>query len=410
MQQAVAPCPEIVMSIKGKPTRSLLDSGSEVTLVNESYYKEHIEHRLLPSSGLYNNSHNLFSLRGVEEGHVPLSKHFECDIEVGGQLVHCVGILVKKDRIPLVDSKGRKAKTSALLGSNLIRIAVNEFCETFGEDCLRLFECRRGISPLWFSLCLYYYAHIHKKSGVGASSVQSDDPSKDKDGNSHNGQLPKSKHSQEQCQNSNQAKSEKDSGKSKNTQTGTRKQCNKNMSGGYAGRVMVGDRRQPICIPAGTSKVVVGRTQDKLPRGSYMVEATDDDNLPCGVSMNHTYVNPTKAKQVSVILLNTNSYNVWIRQPLYATTIWDVELKDWNYEPIITKSEEANTFEVKLQPVPPEDLREEILSNAKEVNQETNDASGKNTSNGKDEKPSFGVRPNTKDPDFDFKKELEQPL
>ena len=129
MQQAVAPCPEIVMSIKGKPTRSLLDSGSEVTLVNESYYREHIEHRLVPSSGSYNNSHNLFSLRGVEEGHIPLSKHFECDIEVGGQLVHRVGILVKKDKIPLVHSKGRKAKTPALLGSNLIRIAVNEFCE-----------------------------------------------------------------------------------------------------------------------------------------------------------------------------------------------------------------------------------------------------------------------------------------
>ena len=80
MQQAVALCHEIVMPIKGKPTRSLLDSGSEVTLVNESYFKEHIEHRLLPSSGSYNNSHNLFSLPGVEEGHVPLSKHFECDI------------------------------------------------------------------------------------------------------------------------------------------------------------------------------------------------------------------------------------------------------------------------------------------------------------------------------------------
>ena len=139
-----------------------------------------------------------------------------------------------------------------------------------------------------------------------------------------------------------------------------------------------------------------------------MVEATDDDNLPCGVSVNHTYVNPTKAKQVSVILLNTNSYNVWIRQPLYAATIWDVELKDWDYEPIITKSDEANTFEVKLQPVPPEDLREEILSNATEVNQETNNTSGKSASNEKDEKPSFGARPNTKDPDFDFKKELER--
>ena len=87
-----------------------------------------------------------------------------------------------------------------------------------------------------------------------------------------------------------------------------------------------------------------------------MVEATDDDNLPCGVSVNHTYVNPTKAKQVSVILLNTNSYNVWIRQPLYAATIWDVDLKDWDYEPIITKSDEVDTFEVKLQPIPPEDL------------------------------------------------------
>ena len=411
MQQAVAPCPEIIMSIKGKPTRSLLDSGSEVTLVNESYYREYIEHRLLPSSGSYNNSHNLFSLRGVEEGHVPLSKHFECDIEVGGQLVHRVGILVKKDKIPLVDSKGRKAKTPALLGSNLIRIAVNEFCELFGEDCLRLFECPKGISPLWFStLCLYYYAHIHKKSGVGASSVQSDDPSKDDDGNNRDSQSLRSKRNQEYGKNSSEAKSDKDSGKSKNTQTGSGKHRNKKLNtlGGYAGRVMVGDRKQPICIPAGTSKVVIGKTQEKLPRGSYMVEATDDDNLPCGVSVNYTYVNPTKAKQVSVILLNTNSYNVWIRQPLYAATIWDVDLKDWDYEPIITKSDEEDTFEVKLQPVPPEDLREEILSNATEVNQDINDTSGKSATKEKDEKPSFGARPNTKDPDFDFKRELER--
>ena len=246
--------------------------------------------------------------------------------------------------------------------------------------------------------------------GVGASSVKSDDPSKDEDRNSRNNQPSKSKRSQERRQNSNQAKSEKDSSKSKNTQTRNRKQCDKKLNtlGGYAGRVMVGDRRQPICIPAGTSKVVVGRTQDKLPKGSYMVEATDDDNLPRRVSVNHTYINPTKAKQVSVILLNTNWYNVWIRQPLYAATIWDVELKDWDYEPIITKSEEADTFEVKLQPVPPEDLREEILSNATEVNQETKDTSDKNASNEKDEKSSFSVRPNTKNPDFDFKKELEQ--
>ena len=95
--------------------------------MNESYFKEHIEHRLLPSSGLYNNSHNLFNLKGVKEGHIPLTRYFEVDIEVGGQLVHHVGILFKKDKVPLMDSKGRKAKMLALLGSNLICITLNKF-------------------------------------------------------------------------------------------------------------------------------------------------------------------------------------------------------------------------------------------------------------------------------------------
>ena len=93
--------------------------------------------------------------------------------------------------------------------------------------------------------------NIHKKSGVGASSVQSDNPSKDEDRNSRNNQPSKPKRGQEQCKNSNEAKSEKDSGKSKNTQTGFGKQRDKKLNtlGGYAGRVMVGNRRQPICIP-----------------------------------------------------------------------------------------------------------------------------------------------------------------
>ena len=188
-----------------------------------------------------------------------------------------------------------------------------------------------GISPLWFStLCLYYYAHVHKKPGVGASSVQTDDPNNDEDESSNNNKSSKPKYNQGQSQRSSQAKSEKESCKGKNTQTGKGKQRSKKLDtlGGYTGRVMVGNRRLPINILAATSKVVVGRTQDKLSKGSYMVEATDDDNLPCGVSVNHTYVNPTKAKQISVILLNTNSYNIWIQQPLYAATIWDVELKD----------------------------------------------------------------------------------
>ena len=132
----------------------------------------------------------------------------------------------------------------------------------------------------------------------------------------------------------------------------------------------------------------------------------DNDNLPCGVSINHTYINPTKSRQVSGILLNTNSYNVWIHQPLYATTIWDVELKDWEYEPIIIKDKDSDTVEIKLQQV--EDLHQEILSHAAEAEQEESKPSKKEMSEDKAEKPSFSARPDTESPQFNFKKELEQ--
>ena len=224
------------MTIKGKPTNSLIDSGSMCTPMHKSHSKEHIQHRLLPSSGMYNNSHNLFNIKGVEEGHVPLARHFECDIEIGGQVVHQVGILIKKDKVPLVDSKGRNARTPALLGSNLISLALNEFCETFSEECINLFECPVGISPLWFSmLCLYYYAHVAKNAGIEASSISSD-PSNDKDKEGNNPNASKTKDSKLQNTNNNQTKE----GKGSQTQSNQKDQSKSRKKkidtlGGYAG-------------------------------------------------------------------------------------------------------------------------------------------------------------------------------
>ena len=256
-------------------------------------------------------------------------------------------------------------------------------------------------------LCLYYYAHITEKAGVGASSVLSN-PSNDKDKEGNNLKAPKTKDSKSQNTSNNQTKQGKGSqyqSKQKDQSKSHKKKID--TLGSYTGRVMVGDKRQPICIPACMSKVVVGRTQGKLPKGSYMVEATDDDNLPCGVSINHTYVSPSKSRQVSVILLNTNTYNVWTCQPLYAANIWDVELKDWEYKPIFTKDINSNTVEIKLQQVPPEDLWEEILSYGTEAEQKESETEEQETPKEKDQKPSFSTQPDTKSPQFDFKKELE---
>ena len=69
-----------------------------------------------------------FNLKGVEDGCVPITKYFSADIQVGGRLVHDIGILIKKDNIPLTDSKGRSTRPPAILGCNLIRKGLELRC------------------------------------------------------------------------------------------------------------------------------------------------------------------------------------------------------------------------------------------------------------------------------------------
>ena len=96
MEQAVAPCPEITMIIKGQKVRALLDMGSKVTLMNESYFLQNIQQLLPTVDKDHLNAHKLFNLKGVEDGCVPLTKYFSVDIQVGGRLIHDTGILFKK--------------------------------------------------------------------------------------------------------------------------------------------------------------------------------------------------------------------------------------------------------------------------------------------------------------------------
>ena len=98
-----------------------------------------------------------------------------------------------------------------------------------------------------------------------------------------------------------------------------------------------------------------------------MMEGTQDGNLPSGVAVNNTYVQPTKSGRITVCLQNTNDHNVWIRQTLYAGDLWDVDKEDWEYEPVLVKDAETNNITVKFQQVPPEHLPEEIFSQAAEM-------------------------------------------
>ena len=54
--------------------------------------------------------------------------------------------------------------------------------------------------------------------------------------------------------------------------------------------------------------------------------------------------------------MNTNDHNVWIRQPLYAGDLWEVEPKEWSYEPVLTRDKDTNDIQINFVQVPPEDL------------------------------------------------------
>ena len=70
-------------------------------------------------------------------------------------------------------------------------------------------------------------------------------------------------------------------------------------------------------------------------------------------------ITPRKSKKVTVILANTNSYNIWIRQPLLAANIVEVESCPWDYQ--TTLSHDGKNIKVSFCPVPPSEVQEDIL-------------------------------------------------
>ena len=294
IEQAVAQCPEITMIIKGQKVRALLDMGSQVTLMNESYFLQNIQQLLLTVDKDHLNAHKLFNLKGVEDGCIPLTKYFSVDIQVGGRLVHDIGILVKKDNIPLTDSKGRSTRAPAILGCNLIWKGMEEFIRDHGETCLKLFEYPAGVDPLYFStLCVYFYAERQKVIDQAKEKVK-------RDGSVNSmgwGMASRAAtHLKIQMSPLNPINQTNQINQSQIQLAILKKPKSKSQYlGGYAGKVMVGSHHQPICIPAGSCKFLVGTAKGVPHKGNFMMEGTQDGNLPSGITVNNTYVQPTKS-------------------------------------------------------------------------------------------------------------------
>ena len=72
MQHGVAKCPKVGISGLGIQIPSLLDSGSEVTLLRQSYFVQHILPKIKPATGEKANDHCLFKLTVANDGQMPI--------------------------------------------------------------------------------------------------------------------------------------------------------------------------------------------------------------------------------------------------------------------------------------------------------------------------------------------------
>ena len=103
-----------------------------------------------------------------------------------------------------------------------------------------------------------------------------------------------------------------------------------------------------------------------------------------------------KARTIPVIIINTNRYNVWIRQPLLAATLFDAECDE--IENRVNMNQEGNNISVGFQPVP----SQLIDTNSCQV-----EAGPIQPDSPKIEKPEFGPRLDTNSTNFNFKYELD---
>ena len=132
-----------------------------------------------------------------------------------------------------------------------------------------------------------------------------------------------------------------------------------------------------------------------------MVEGRDIHNLLMGVMVNRTMVTPKRSKKVLVVLANTNSYNVSIRQPLLAADVVEVESCPWDYQTIL--SHDGKNIKASFYPIPPLEVQDDVfISNVMSSNNQ--DMVHDTQTSG--EKPKFGPRPDFSSLNFDFVKEL----
>ena len=170
MQCAVAKSPKVCISAHGIQIPSLLDSGSEVMLLRQSYFEKHLLPKIQVATSEKAEAHQLFHFMVTNDGQLPVKMYMELDIKILGFKVQNVGILVVEDLSQVLDKK-HQSKLPGIVGWNLVWLSYNVPIERYGTSGFDSFVCLEGVNPLLFSqLCVYHHSNTNKSSGLGVST------------------------------------------------------------------------------------------------------------------------------------------------------------------------------------------------------------------------------------------------
>ena len=131
MQCAVAKCPKVCISTHGIQIPSLLDSGSEVTLLWQSYFDQHILPKIKLATGEKADAHCLFKLTVANDGQMPIKMYTELDLTFLGLKVLKVGVLIAEELNQVLDKK-HQTRLPGIIGWNLIWLSYDMFIQKYG--------------------------------------------------------------------------------------------------------------------------------------------------------------------------------------------------------------------------------------------------------------------------------------
>ena len=282
------------ISAHGIQIPSLLDLGSDVMLLRQSYFEKHLLPKIQAVTSEKAKAHQLFHLTVTNDGQLPVKMYTKLDINFLGLKVPNVGVLIIDDPSQVLDKK-HQSKLPDIVGWNLIQLSYNMFVEQYGASGFNSFVCPEGVNPLLFSqLCVFHHANTDNSNVLGVSSNPV----------SQQTEQISSPKPEDLCE-------KKDQQNFDDVTT-------------HIGQVTIGSQKNPICIPENSVITVLGYTTKVHPKAVCLVEQAEHHNLPQGIVVNRC-VATVKSRSVPVILINTTKQNVWLWQPLLAAELYTAE-------------------------------------------------------------------------------------